>query len=186
MSTQVPTLSQVPQQAQRFAPVAPILATWAQVNAGTNTRDGWVRSSLSSLFTARIVVQHLAHIALAAIAPQQPITGRVVDDYTARDEASLSTVTESPDDAEMRIERFVRATIEQYARDEILDISADLGATGWAWRTDFEPCDYCLEREGKEFGLDQEFVDHPNCGCYPEPIFDDGFSELAEQDAAYA
>lgn len=166
-----------------MSPVVPILASWASVSAGQSTRDQFIETACNALHVSRIVVQHIAHVTVAAVAPAQPVAGRVIDDYRDRDAASLRTVTETPEVAQARIERFVTSTLEQYGRDELIDISADFGSSGWIWRTDSDPCDYCAEREGQHYDLGDEFRDHPNCGCYPEPVFDLGYSDHAHDKA---
>lgn len=176
-------LSGVPAQARSVAPTAAILAAWGQVESDYLPRADFLTLAANLLHIARSQVSLAVGVILARMQPQHPVVGPVVKDYQERDQASLQTVTEDTDAAAERIERFVTATLEQYSRDEVLDIASDYGATGWIWRTDAEPCEYCADREGNEYGIEETFRDHPNCDCYPEPIFDGGFSDLAEADA---
>lgn len=180
MTTDLATL---PQQARDVAPSAAIVTLWQQVQADYLPRADFFDLAVTLLHVARSTVAVLVSQLLADARPEQPIQGSAPHDYSERDRASLETVTEDADTAEERLENFVTATLEQYSRDELLDVAADYGATGWVWRTDGEPCDYCRDREGTEYDMGTEFRDHPHCDCYPEPIFDGGFSDLAEEDA---
>ena len=175
-------LADLPEQARNVAPTAAIVALWQQVEADLPRAD-FFDLALTLLHIARSAVAVMVSQVLADMHPEQPIQGSTAHDFSERDRASLTTCTEDPETAEDRLENFVTATLEQYSRDELLDIAADYGATGWVWRTDAEPCDYCRDREGTEYDITEPFRDHPHCDCYPEPIFDGGFSDLAEADA---
>lgn len=170
------------EQCRNLATVSTVLGLWQASQDGALTEEKFISLAAQRLSIARIVITSIVEAAIARQRPLEPIVGRGADSFTDRDESSLATVIEDSDDAEMRIERFVSATLEEYTRDEIIDIAADYGATSWIWRTDGDSCDYCQAREGTEFGLDVLFKDHPNCNCYPEPVFDAGFSHLVEDE----
>lgn len=159
--------------------LAAVTGAYASWQAGKITERMFMGTATQALHVARVSVSFFVNVALAAARPDVRPVGRGADDYSDRDKASLKTVTEDPAQAEARLERFVRSTLTQYGRDEYLDLASEYGATGWVWRTEMANCDYCADRDGQEFGLDVEFRDHPNCNCYPEAIFDAGFSNLA-------
>lgn len=136
-----------------------------------STPSFFLSRAAQTLHVSRAFITSGVEVLVASLQPFTRVIGKGAEDFSERDMSSLQTVIEDADSAQVRIERFVRSTLTQYARDEYLDIAAEYGAVGWVWRADGANCDYCTDRDGQEYGLEVEFRDHPNCNCYPEATF---------------
>lgn len=176
-------LASLPSEAKTAAPTDLAARLYAAYVAGRIDRETFTLGVLAALHVARSAVAIRAEVALLEWLAAHGLTahalGIVPPDYSERDAASLETVLDNTDTAETRLERFVSATVEQYARDAVLDAAAQREASGWIWRTSGESCDYCRPREGRRYEVTDTFRDHPGCDCYPEPIFDTDRNENA-------
>lgn len=173
MSTQTQNGTATAQaQTSKLAPVATIAALWAQVEAGDLDLENFFSTACQSLHLARVIVTSVVESLIARERPDAPVIGAGADDYTERDRASLETVTSEPEQADMRLRRFVASTISQYAADELISIGAEYGSTAWRWVTVGDNCEFCDSRDGLEFELSEERRTHMTCDCEVELIFD--------------
>ena len=139
--------------------------------AGALTWDAFVATVTGALSAVRTVIGTAADVAVSRVLRMPPV-GHVARDLSARDAASVVTVTEDPEKAPDRLEQFTRATCGQYASDALVDAMREHGIARYSWTLGgSDDCFECHTREGEIFSVDDGWEEvHPHCDCFPTPI----------------